>query len=197
MSLHTVLGMTDRALILNLYLLPSLPFSLHSFPLLRRYSGINGGVGPEHKRSWLLRSARAPLCNHVRNSSKLATQEHKDNNNEENPSVQKGMFRAPAATVKGHIRARAHRLTRARVHALAATRTHAGTGSDPSPPPAGMRSPTPARGPGLAPPQRRPRLFCNSRVRRRSLPMQLPRGASDWPDPGAVSYHRPGRPEPA
>lgn len=193
MSLHTVLGMTDRALILNLYLLPSLPFSLHSFPLLRRYSGINGGVGPEHKRSWLLRSARAPLCNHVRNSSKLATQEHKDNNNEENPSVQKGMFRAPAATVKGHIRARAQ-TNSARVHALAATRTHAGTGSDS---PRGHAVPNASRWTQARASPAPPRLFCNSRVRARSLPMQLPRGASDWPDPGAVSYHRPGRPEPA
>lgn len=47
--IYTVSGMMDRALLFlisNLYLLPSLPFSLHSFLHLWRYSGINCGVGP-------------------------------------------------------------------------------------------------------------------------------------------------------
>lgn len=132
------------------------------FPPARRYSGINGGVGPVHKRSWLLQSARALLCNHVRNSSKLATQGHKDNNNEENLSVQKGMFGGPAATVKGQPRARAHTHTQSRPCPRSRSRTH------PCEPAATLSPatavPRPARGPPAAlwPPARLPRAGLRS-----------------------------------
>lgn len=173
----TVLGQWPRIPIPALSLLPSLAFSLHSLrpPPHPRYSGINGGVGLRHRRSWLLRSARALLCNHVRNSSKLATLEHKDSNNGENPSVQKGMFGALAAAVKGHTLTHSHMHS----HARAPSRpphAHARPGRpQPLAPAAALRGPRCGDAQGLqrGPGGRRGRLT------------------------PAVSYHRPGRPEPA
>lgn len=71
------------------------PFEDPSVPPHRRCWGIKAAAAPYTNAAGSVWSAWALLWNHDKNSSKLATLKHKENNNRKSPSVQKGMFQAP------------------------------------------------------------------------------------------------------
>lgn len=70
------------------------PPRIPSFPPHRRCWGIKAAAAPYTNAAGSVWSAWALLWNHDKNSSKLATLKHKENNNRKSPSVQKGMFQA-------------------------------------------------------------------------------------------------------
>lgn len=98
--------------------------------------------------------------------------------------MQKGMLGALAATVKGH----AHTHARVRVRAPVPTLLHAHAPTRAL----GATQPLPRK-----PPPRPPQLFVTRGAGTLIDYAARPGRASEPPDPGAVSYHRPGRPEPA
>lgn len=70
------------------------PLRIPAFPPHRPCWEIKAAAAPYTNAAGSVWSAWALLWNHDKNSSKLATLKHKENNNRKRPSVQKGMFQA-------------------------------------------------------------------------------------------------------